>query len=54
MHDRVSMALIPPFFTDAVVALGFADDAGKVRYVASGFFYGEPIPGKDDAYEVIS
>ena len=34
------MALIPPFFLDAVVAVGFAGDDGKPTYRATGFIYG--------------
>lgn len=34
------MALIPPFFLDSVVALGFKGDDGVVRYQATGFLYG--------------
>src|SRR5207248_5351510 len=33
------MALIPPFFLDAVVAVGFAGDDGKPIYRATGFIY---------------
>ncbi|MCX7840103.1 MAG: serine protease, partial [Anaerolineae bacterium] len=36
------MALIPPFFSDCVVAIGTDDDAGKRQWVASGFLYGVP------------
>ena len=31
------MALIPPFFLDSVVALGFQGDDGTIRYQATGF-----------------
>ena len=34
------MALIPPFFLDCVVAIGFPGDDGKARYAATGFLYG--------------
>jgi S1-C subfamily serine protease len=34
------MALIPPFFSDCVVAVGFASEAGKPAYQATGFLYG--------------
>jgi S1-C subfamily serine protease len=34
------MALIPPFFLDAVVAVGFAGGDGKPIYQATGFIYG--------------
>ena len=34
------MALIPPIFLDAVVAVGFAGDDGKRTYQATGFIYG--------------
>jgi hypothetical protein len=33
------MALIPPMFLDAVVAVGFAGEDGKPQYQATGFFY---------------
>jgi S1-C subfamily serine protease len=34
------VALIPPFFLDTVVAVGFANADGKVTYQATGFMYG--------------
>jgi S1-C subfamily serine protease len=34
------MALIPPFFSDCVVAIGFAREGGKSAYAATGFLYG--------------
>lgn len=34
------MALIPPFFLDCVVAIGFADEDANIKYVATGFLYG--------------
>ena len=34
------MALIPPFFLDAVVALGVGDDPAKRRWIGTGFLYG--------------
>jgi hypothetical protein len=37
------MALIPPFFTDCVVAIGTADPEGEHRWIASGFLYGHPL-----------
>jgi S1-C subfamily serine protease len=40
------MALIPPFFLDCVVAIGFADAAVTVHYKATGFLYGRLVtPG---------
>lgn len=36
------MALIPPHYFDAVVALGKANDEGKASFTASGFLYGYP------------
>ena len=39
------MALIPPFFFDSVVAIGFGDDP-KSRYRATGFLYGLFIKNK--------
>jgi S1-C subfamily serine protease len=35
------MALIPPFFLDAVAAIGFPEPGGT-RYAATGFLYGRP------------
>jgi len=37
------MALIPPFFTDCVVAIGTDDAEGGRRWIASGFLYGHPL-----------
>jgi S1-C subfamily serine protease len=37
---RKEMALLPPFFLDAVVALGFGDDPEKRNWVGTGFLYG--------------
>lgn len=34
------MSLLPPFFVDAVVAIGNIDSSGDERWVASGFLYG--------------
>ncbi len=34
------MALIPPFFLDAVAAIGFPDDKGQTQWGATGFFFG--------------
>jgi S1-C subfamily serine protease len=34
------MALIPPFFLDCVVAIGFDTAKGERQYVATGFLYG--------------
>jgi S1-C subfamily serine protease len=42
-HKGVKMALIPPFFLDCVVAIGFPDENGKPQYVATGFLYGKFI-----------
>jgi len=44
------MALIPPFFTDCVVAIGTDDAEGERRWIASGFLYGDPL--FDDAQRV--
>lgn len=49
------MALIPPFFLDCVVAVGFADRDGKPVYQATGFLYGhfvEQIDPKTKRYKV--
>lgn len=34
------MALIPPFFLDAVAAIGFPDKEGQTEWGATGFFFG--------------
>lgn len=39
------MALIPPFFSDAVVAIGYDSPNGGIVYGASGFFYFHTIKG---------
>ena len=42
------MALIPPEYFDAVVAIGKADQEGKTRFTASGFLYGYPADEDPD------
>ena len=37
------MALIPPFFLDCVVAIGFPETAGSKKWNASGFLYGKLV-----------
>ena len=37
------MALIPPFFLDCVVAVGFPEDDGSKKWSASGFLYGKLV-----------
>lgn len=37
------MALIPPFFLDCVVAVGFSDPSGAIGYNATGFLYGRLV-----------
>lgn len=39
------MALIPPFFTDAVVAIGYIQSDQKIIWGASGFFYFHTLKG---------
>ena len=39
------MALIPPSFLDAIVAIGKASEKNEVRFGATGFFYGYPSDG---------
>ena len=34
------MALLPPFYLDAVVAIGTDDDIGQRRWIGTGFLYG--------------
>lgn len=40
------MALIPPFFTDTVVAIGYNSPNQKIKWGASGFFYFHTIKGQ--------
>ena len=42
------MAAIPPFFPNCVVAIGHKDEAGKARWVASGFLYGKLSKAHED------
>ena len=44
------MAQIPPFYLDAVVAIGVRTN-GVVRWTASGFFYGRFIAKVTDDNE---
>ncbi|MCH8017214.1 MAG: hypothetical protein IH917_11375, partial [Acidobacteria bacterium] len=49
------MALIPPFFLDCVVAVGFPDEDGRKKWSASGFLYGKLVEkgsAKDKTYEI--
>lgn len=46
------MALIPPFFSDCVVAIGTGDNASERRWIASGFLYGVPINAPLRDYQV--
>lgn len=53
------MALIPPFFLDCVVAIGFLASTGTTDVMATGFLYGQPIqqqnvlePNKEQLYSV--
>jgi S1-C subfamily serine protease len=49
------MALIPPPYMDAVVALGVYDQKGEPDWVASGFLYGDfirPLDGDQNEYRV--
>jgi S1-C subfamily serine protease len=51
------MALIPPFFLDCVVAVGFPDEDGEKKWSASGFLYGKLVEkgsakAKDKTYEI--
>jgi hypothetical protein len=45
-----AMALLPPSFLDAVVAIGVPGTTGT-SWVGTGFLYGVPV-GKDGAYEL--
>src|ERR1700722_17413570 len=44
------MALIPPFFLVAVIAIGRRDDKGDASYTATGFLYGK-VTGETAASE---
>lgn len=46
------MALIPPFFSDCVVAIGMDDDTGKRHWIASGFLYGVSTETRARDYQV--
>ena len=49
------MALIPPFFLDCVVAVGFPDEDGGKKWSASGFLYGKLVEegsAKEKTYEI--
>ncbi len=37
------MALIPPKYLNAVVALGIPKEGNEVQYIATGFLYGHPL-----------
>lgn len=41
------MALLPPFFLDAVVALGIGDDPAKRNWIGTGFLYGALVKKSD-------
>jgi len=47
------MALLPPQFLDAVVALGTENDDGTFRGMATGFLYGQPTGEKDEHGELL-
>jgi S1-C subfamily serine protease len=52
---EIKMALLPPFFLDAVVALGVGDDPSKRHWVGTGFLYGaldQKSDPKNKAYYV--
>jgi len=42
------MALVPPFFSDCVVAIGVSAVEGQLRWVASGFLYGDFVCAKEE------
>ena len=46
------MALLPPFYLDAVVALGIPDSNGSIQYTATGFLYGHPVGESGDNYTI--
>jgi hypothetical protein len=38
------MALLPPFFLDAVLAIGIENDKAERKWIGTGFLYGSPVP----------
>ena len=54
-EDKETMALIPPFFLDCVVAVGFPDEDGTKKWSASGFLYGKLVEegsAEEKTYEI--
>ena len=46
------MALLPPAYLDAVVALGIPDSNGSIQYKATGFLYGHPVGESGGDYRI--
>lgn len=44
------MALIPPFFLDAVVAIGAKNEKGEITWIGTGFFIGRPTDENPNKY----
>ena len=44
------MALIPPFFLDAVVAIGAQNEKGELIWIGTGFIIGRQIADQPDRY----
>lgn len=47
------MAVIPPFFLDCVVGIGYADEGGRVNCPATGFLYARRRAGHGPAGEAV-
>ena len=46
------MALLPPSYLDAVVALGIPDSNGSIQYTATEFLYGHPVGESGREYTI--
>jgi hypothetical protein len=42
------MALLPPIYLDAVVAIGFGDDPKNRSWIGTGFIFGQLIEMKEN------
>jgi len=48
------MALIPPFYSNAVVAIGYNNSSKKIAWGASGFFYFHTLNGNNGRVYLVS
>src|SRR5262245_41849469 len=46
INNKSPMALLPPFFLDTVVAVGFGDDPATRKWIGTGFLYGNVVLSK--------